>query len=79
MSDSCGIHGIQQWCIQGFCGRPEVRTPLGRLLRLKLEDNIKMNVQKLGWGGTDWTDLAQGGCKYGNDISGSIKYGEFYD
>jgi hypothetical protein len=22
-------------------------------------DNIKMNLREIGWGGVDWTDLAQ--------------------
>jgi hypothetical protein len=38
-----------------------------------------MNVQELGWGSTDWIDLAQDGCKCGNETSGSIKCREFYD
>jgi hypothetical protein len=33
------------------------RTPLERPT-LRWEDNIKMD-QKVGWGGMDWTDLAQ--------------------
>jgi len=42
-------------------------------------DNIKMNFQELGWGVMDWIDLAQDGCKCGNDPSSSRKCGEFYD
>jgi hypothetical protein len=40
-------------------GRPEVRRPLERP-RHKWEDNIKMNLQEVGWGGMDWIELAQG-------------------
>jgi hypothetical protein len=25
-----------------------------------LEDNIKMDLREIGWGGMDWIDLAQG-------------------
>jgi hypothetical protein len=32
--------------------------PLGRP-RLRWVDNIKMNIEEIGWGGMDWTDLAQ--------------------
>jgi hypothetical protein len=39
-------------------GRPEGRRPLGRPRR-RWEDNIKMNLQEVGWGGMDWIDLAQ--------------------
>jgi len=34
------------------------RTPLGRP-RYKWKDNIKMDLQKEGWGGIGWIDLAQ--------------------
>jgi hypothetical protein len=39
-------------------GRHEGRRPLGRP-RLRWEDNIKMDLQEVGWGGMDWTTLAQ--------------------
>ena len=39
-------------------GKPNGRKPLGRRRR-KWEDNIKMDLQEVGWGGMDWTDLAQ--------------------
>jgi hypothetical protein len=38
--------------------RPEGRRPLGRPRR-RWEDNIKMDLQEVGWGGMDWIDLAQ--------------------
>jgi hypothetical protein len=39
-------------------GRPEGKKPLGRPGR-RLEDNIKMDLQEVGWEGMDWIDLAQ--------------------
>jgi hypothetical protein len=39
-------------------GKPEGRRPLGRLGR-KWEDNIKIDLQKVGWGSMDWIDLAE--------------------
>jgi hypothetical protein len=41
-------------------GRPEGRIPLGRLRR-RWEDNIKMDLQEVGWGGgcMDWIDMSQ--------------------
>jgi hypothetical protein len=39
-------------------GRPERRRPLGRPRR-RWEDNIKMDVQEVGWGSMDWIDKAQ--------------------
>jgi hypothetical protein len=38
-------------------GRPEGRRPLGRPRR-RWEDNIKIELQKVGWG-VDWIDMAQ--------------------
>jgi hypothetical protein len=39
-------------------GRLEGRRPLGRPRR-RWEDNIKMDLQEVGWGGIDWIDMAQ--------------------
>ena len=39
-------------------GKPEVKRPLGRP-RHRCEDNIKMDLQDVGWRGMDWIDLAQ--------------------
>ena len=38
--------------------KPEGKIPLGRLRR-RLEDNIKMDLQEVGFGVTDWIELAQ--------------------
>jgi hypothetical protein len=39
-------------------GRPEGRRPLGRPRR-RWEDNIKMDLGKIGFGDVDWIHLAQ--------------------
>jgi len=39
-------------------GKPEGKTPLGRPRR-RWEDNIKMDLQEMGFGGVDWIELAQ--------------------
>jgi len=39
-------------------GKPEGKTPLGRPRR-RWEDNIKMDLQEMGFGGVDWIQLAQ--------------------
>jgi hypothetical protein len=38
--------------------KPEGKRPLGRP-RNRWEDNIKMDLQEVGCGGMDWTELAQ--------------------
>jgi hypothetical protein len=39
-------------------GKPEGKRPLGRPRR-RWEDNIRMDLRVIGWGGMDWIDLAQ--------------------
>ena len=39
-------------------GKPEGKRPLGRP-RCRWEDNIKMDLQDVGCGVTDWIDLAE--------------------
>jgi len=45
-----GVHRI-------LVGKPEGKRPLGRPRR-RWEDNIKMDLREVGWGG-DWMELAQ--------------------
>jgi hypothetical protein len=64
-------------------GRPGGRRPLGRPRR-RWEDNIKMDLQEVGWGawtGLIWLMIGQvaGCCECGNEPSGSIKREEFLD
>jgi hypothetical protein len=61
----------------------EGRRPLGRPRR-RWEDNIKMDLQEVGWGhGLDWAGSGQeqvaGSCECGNEPPGPIKCGEFLD
>jgi hypothetical protein len=39
-------------------GKPEGKRPLGRPRR-RWDDNIRMDVREIGWGGMDWIDMAQ--------------------
>jgi len=39
-------------------GKPEGKSTLGRP-RLRWEDNIKMDLQEVGYGGVEWIELAQ--------------------
>jgi hypothetical protein len=62
-------------------GKPEGKRPLGRLRR-RWDDNIKLDLQKVGCGGMDWSELTPdrqvaGTCECGNKPSGFIKCGKF--
>jgi hypothetical protein len=39
-------------------GKTEGKRPLERS-RHRWEDNIRMDLREIGWGGMDWIDLAQ--------------------
>jgi hypothetical protein len=49
---------MYQWAVyRSLVGRQEGRRPLGKPRR-RWEDNIKMDLQEVGWG-MDWIELAQ--------------------
>jgi len=62
----------------------EGKRPLRRL-RLRWEDNIKMDLQEVGCGGVVWIDVAQDRDRLRSPVNavmnlrGSIKCGEFLD
>jgi hypothetical protein len=76
--------GEKQGAYWIFVGKPKGRQPLGRPRR-RWEDNIKTDLQEVGWGGMNWIELAQDRDRWraffecGNEPSGSIKCGEFLD
>jgi hypothetical protein len=76
--------GERRGAYRALMGKPEGRRPLGRPRR-RWEDNIKMDMREVGWGGMDWINLAQeqgqvaGSCECGYEPSGSIKCGEFLE
>jgi len=50
--------GERRGAYRVLVGKPEGKRPLGRP-RLRWEDDIKMNLEEVGWGGMDWIELAQ--------------------
>ena len=67
-------------CTRFWWGKREGKRPLGRPRR-RWEDIIKMDLEEVRRGCGDWMELGQvaGACEYGNELSGSIKCGEFLD
>jgi hypothetical protein len=49
--------GVKSVAYRVLVGKTEGKSPLGRP-RLLWEDNIKMDLQEIGWRGVDWIDLA---------------------
>jgi hypothetical protein len=50
--------GERRGAYRALVGKLEGRRPLGRP-RCRWEDNIKMDLREVGYGGADWVDLAQ--------------------
>jgi hypothetical protein len=59
MGRTCSKHlGEKRNAYRILVGKPEGKRPLGRPRR-RWEDNIRINLREIGWGGVDWIDLAQ--------------------
>jgi hypothetical protein len=57
MDRTCSTYGKRRDAYRVLVGKPEGKRPLGRQ-RQRWEDNIKMDLQEVGWG--SWTGyLAQ--------------------
>jgi hypothetical protein len=52
------MHGGKRNADRILVGIPERKRPPGRP-RHRWEDNIKMDLREIGWGGMDWIDLTQ--------------------
>jgi hypothetical protein len=50
--------GEMRGAYRALVGKPEGRRPLGRPRR-RWEDNIKMDLREVGWGGLDWINVGQ--------------------
>jgi hypothetical protein len=59
MGSAFSIPGGKKNAYKILVGKPEGKRPLGRP-RHRWEDNIKMDLREMGWGGMDWTDQDRG-------------------
>jgi hypothetical protein len=55
---ACSMYGGKKSAYRILVGRPEGRRPLGRPKR-RWEDNIKIDLQEVGWAAMDWIELTQ--------------------
>jgi hypothetical protein len=58
MGRAYGTHGGKRNAYRILVENPKEKRPLVRP-RCRWEDNIKMYLREIRWGGMDWTDLAQ--------------------
>jgi hypothetical protein len=64
--------GENQNAYRILVGKPEGKRPLGKPWR-RWEDNIRMDLRGIGWGGIDWIDLAQGKDQWGALVNTVMK------
>jgi hypothetical protein len=55
MGGACSMHGREERSIEGVWWG---KRPLGRP-RCRWENNIKIDLQKMGWGGMEWIGFVQ--------------------
>jgi hypothetical protein len=58
MGRACSTNGEKMNAYRILVGKPEGKRPLGRPRR-RWDDNIRIDLREIGWGGMDWLDLAQ--------------------
>ena len=63
VSWACSISGERRGAYRVLVGKPGGKRPLARLEH-RWENNIKIDLQEVGWRNMDWIDLAQDGDKW---------------
>jgi hypothetical protein len=58
MGRACGTNGEKRSAYRILVEKPEGKRPLGRP-RSRWEDNIRLDLREIEWGGMDWINLAQ--------------------
>jgi hypothetical protein len=72
MGKACSTNGVKRNACGILVGKPEGSRLLGRRKR-RCVDNIKMGLREIGWGGMDWTDLAEDKDKWRALVSTVMK------
>jgi hypothetical protein len=58
MGRACSTNGENRNAYRILVEKPEGKRPLGRARR-RWENNIRMDLREIGWGGMDWIVLTQ--------------------
>jgi len=58
MGGAFSAYGLEEGVFRILVGKPEGKRPLGRPRRRR-QNNIKTDLQEVGYGGTDWIEQAQ--------------------
>jgi len=73
--------GEERGVYRALVGKPEEKRPVGRR-GSRWMDNIRMDLQEVGCGYMDWIEewiQVANACECGNELTGSVKCGEFLD
>jgi hypothetical protein len=58
MGGPCSANGAKRNTYRLLVGKPEGKRPLGRPRR-RWVDNIRMDLEEVGWGDVDWIGLVK--------------------
>jgi len=72
MGGVCGAYGEGRGVHSVLVGKPKGKRQLGRPRR-RWEDNIKMDLRKVGRG-EDWMELAQDGDRWGAVVNTGMNF-----
>jgi hypothetical protein len=72
MGGPCSTYGEKRNAYRLLVGKPEGKRPLGRP-RLKLVDNIRMDLGEVEWGDVDWIGLAKNRNKWRAVVNSVLK------
>ena len=71
---ACSTYGKRRGVYRILVGKPEEKRPLGRPRR-KWENNIKLDLQEVGWMGMDWINLVQGRDRWRALVNAVMNFG----
>jgi hypothetical protein len=78
MDGACSVYAESIGAYRVLVGKPEGKRPLGRPT-CGWKDNIKINLQKVGYGGMDCIELAQNRDRWRALVNAVMKCGESLD
>ena len=74
MGEACSAYGKRKSVYRVLLEKPEGKRSLGRP-SCRWEDNIKMDLQEVGWGGRDWIELAQDRNSWRTFVNAVMNFG----
>ena len=73
MGGTCSAYGDRRGVYRILVGKLKGKEPLGRPRR-RWEDNIKINLQEVGYGCVEWIELAQDKDSWGVHVNAVMNF-----